>query len=214
MDSFLGMAIDVSMDRFIIAQALGLLVIAFDFWSFQKPTQVKYFRLTTISSVFWLAMYIVGGAQEPILIVTTFSLLRNIVFTWAFTKDSPKARMIARRTMYFSLFVAVFAGIWRIPSSNPGTHWIQILLAVGVIVFVIGQYMPGVYLVRYTAVFYAITVILTNTPLDVWNPMGILIELNKVIAIVVFFTVFNRKNKERARRAAIRPVALSLATAA
>ena len=214
MDSFLGMAIDVSMDRFIIAQVLGFLVIVFDFWSFQKPSQVKYFRLTTVSSFFWLAMYIVGGAQEPILIVTTFSLLRNIVFTWAFTKDTPKARMIARRTMYTSLFIAVFAAFWRIPASNPGTHWIQILLAVGVICFVIGQYMPGVYLVRYTAVFYAITVILTNTPLDVWNPMGILIEVNKIIAIVVFFFVFNRKNKERARRAAIRPVALSLATAA
>ncbi|MCL1872218.1 MAG: hypothetical protein FWF90_17655 [Promicromonosporaceae bacterium] len=214
MDSFLGMPIEVGMDRFLIAQVLGLAVIAFDFWSFQMAEQRKYFQRTTISSMFWLAMYVVMGAQEPILIVATFSLLRNCVFTWAFSVDSPRRRMIARRTMYTSLVVAIVAAFLRIPQSNPGTHWIQILLAVGVVAFVIGQYMPGVYLVRITAVFYALTVILTNTPLDVWNPMGILIELNKIIAIAVFFTVLARKKKERARLAALRPVALGLATPA
>ena len=214
MDSFLGMPIDVGMDRFVIAQVLGLAVIAFDFWSFQMSQQHKYFQRTTISSVFWLAMYVVMGAQEPILIVATFSLLRNCVFTWAFSTDSPRRRMIARRTMYTSLVVAVVAAFWRIPQSDPGTHWIQILLALGVVAFVVGQYMPGVYLVRYTALFYAVTVILTNTPLDTWNPMGIVIELNKIVAIVVFFTVLRRKHRRRAHLASLRPAALSLATPA
>lgn len=214
MDSFLGMPIEVGMDRFVIAQILGLCVIAFDFWSFQMSKQHQYFQRTTISSLFWLAMYVVMGAQEPILIVATLSLVRNCVFTWAFSTDSARRRMIARRTMYTSLVVAVVASFLRIPQSDPGTHWIQILLAVGVFAFVIGQYMPGVYLVRFTAVFYALTVALTNTPLDVWNPMGILIEVNKIVAIAVFFTVLARKRKQRAHLASLKPAALSLATAA
>ena len=215
MDSFLGMAINVSMERFFIAQVLGLAVIVFDFWSFQKDSQIQYFRFTTVSSFFWLLMYFTMGAQAPILLVSTFSLIRNILFTWAFMPDAPPMRrMIARRAMYTSLVAATIVACVIIPRSNPGTHWIQILLALGVLGFIFGQYMPGVYLVRITAVFYAMAVILTNTPLDVWNPMGILIELNKIVAIAVFFWAFNKKNKERARRAAYRPVSLSLAAPA
>jgi len=212
MDYFLGMPIEVDMTRFVIGQIFGLGVLVFDFWSFQAEKQLSYFRRTTVSSALWLTMYLIIGAQAPILLVTGFSTLRNVVFTWAFTKDTPRARMIARRTMYNSLAIAFVASVAVIPAMRPETIPFQVLLAITVVFFVVGQYMPGIWLVRISAVFYAIAVLLLNTPLDTFNPIGIIIEVNKLIAIGVFFFVYFRKQKESRRLAAIPPAALGLGT--
>ncbi len=214
MDYFLGMPIEVNLYRFIIGQLFGLAVLAFDFWSFQTPNQLSYFRRTTISSLLWVTMYLLIGAQLPIIIVTAVSTLRNIVFTTAFTLDTPRARMIARRTMYTSLVIALTASLAVIPNMRPETIPFQILLAITVTLFVIGQYMPGIWLIRIFGVAYSIAVLLLNTPLDTFNPAGIIIEVNKILAIAVFFVVYFRKKKESNRLAAIPPAALSLATQA
>ena len=212
MDTFLGMPIEVDMTRFVIGQLFGLGVLFFDFWSFQSERQLSYFRRTTISSALWLTMYLFIGAQAPILLVTGFSTLRNVVFTWAFTKDTPRARMIARRTMYTSLAIAFVASVAVIPAMRPETIPFQILLAITVVFFVVGQYMPGIWLVRIFGLTYGLAVLLLNTPLDTFNPAGIIIEVNKMIAIGVFFFVYFRKQKESRRLAAIPPAALGLGT--
>jgi hypothetical protein len=211
MDSFLGMPIIVSMDRFILAQIVGLAVLAFDFWSFQQKDQRKYFIYTTFSSALWVTMFALVGAQIPVLLVSLVSTIRNAIFWWALSADSPKRRMIARRTMYTSLVLAIISSFIAIPAARPETQIFQVFLLFGVLAFVIGQYLPGIYPVRITSVFYALTVILVNSPLDTFNPIGIIIELNKILAIVVFFAVLAKKNKEKARLAAIKPAALGLA---
>jgi len=211
MDSFLGMPILVSMDRFILAQIVGLAVLAFDFWSFQQKEQRKYFVYTTFSSALWVTMYALVGAQIPVLLVATVSTIRNIIFWWALSEDTPFRRMVARRTLYASLVLALASASMAISAARPETRIFQWFLLVGVLAFVIGQYLPGIYPVRITSVFYAITLILVNTPLDTFNPIGIIIEVNKILAIVVFFAVLARKNRERARLAALKPAALGLA---
>ena len=210
MDTFLGMAIEVDMTRFVIGQLFGLGVLIFDFWSFQSERQLSYFRRTTISSALWLTMYLFIGAQLPILLVTGFSTMRNVIFTWAFTKDTPRARMIARRTLYSSMVIVLIASLAVIPNMRPETIPFQVLLAITVTFFVVGQYMPGIYLVRIFGIAYSIAVILLNTPLDTFNPAGIIIEVNKILAIAVFFVVYFRKQKESRRLAAIPPAALGL----
>lgn len=211
MDYFLGMPITVSMDRFILAQLVGLAVLAFDFWSFQQKDQRKYFIYTTFSSALWVTMFALVGAQIPVLLVSLVSTIRNVIFWWALSEDSPKRRMIARRTMYASLVLALVSSTMAIPAARPETRIFQVFLLLGVLSFVVGQYLPGIYPVRVTSVFYAITVILVNTPLDTFNPIGIIIELNKILAIVVFFVVLGRKNKRKAELAAMKPAALALA---
>jgi hypothetical protein len=210
MESFLGMPIEVGMDRFVLAQVFGLLTLAFNFWAYQMEDQRKYFLRFTIGSVFWLAMFATIGAQVPVLLVASVSTLRGIVFWWALGEDSPWRRMIARRTLYATLILAVVAAIPAIPAAREGTRLLQFVLLIGVLLFVIGQYMPGVYLVRFGAVFYAISLILVNSPLDTFNPIGIIIELNNILAVAVFFVVLARKTKERRRLAALRPAALTL----
>ena len=209
---FLGMPVEVSMTSFIIGQAFGLLTLFFNFWAYQTPNQRTYFLRFTLGSVAWLAMYIAVGAQLPVMLVAIFSSLRGVVFYWALGVDSPWRRMIARRTLYATLLIAFVASVIVIPEMRPETQPFQVLLLLGVIAFVIGQYMPGVYMVRYTALFYALAVLLLNTPIDTFNPMGIIIEVNNMIAVAVFFLRWNSKQKERARLAALRPVALSLGT--
>jgi len=207
---FLGQVIEVSMTRFVIAQALGLAVLAFDFWSFQTPNQISYFKRTTVSSAAWVAMFFFVGAQLPIILISSASVIRNAIFTWSFIKDTPRSRMIARRTVYTSLAVALLAAIPAIAGTRPGTRSLQVLLLVGTLMFVVGQYMPGIWMLRISAVVYAITVGLVNSPLDTFNPVGLIIEANKILAVIIFFAIYFRKQKERKRMAAIRPVSLSL----
>jgi hypothetical protein len=214
MDSFLGMPIEVGMDRFILGQVLGLLTLFFNFWAYQSSDQRVYFLRFTLGSATWLGMFLAMGAQVPVLLVATFSTLRGVVFWWALAKDSPRRRMVARRAMYTTLAIAAVSSVIAIPDARPETQPSQVLLLVGVVAFVIGQYMPGVYLVRFTAVFYAIAVLLLNTPLDTFNPIGIIIELNNILAVAVFFVVLSRKKAHRARLAAIPPAALALGTPA
>jgi len=214
METFLGQPITVGMNQFILAQIVGLGVLIFDFWSFQQKDQRKYFCYTTFSSALWVAMYALVGAQIPVLLVSTISTLRNIIFWWALKNGQPRARMIARRTLYASLVLALISSTMAIPAARPGTRIFQVLLLFGVLSFVIGQYLPGIYPLRITSIFYAITLILVNTPLDTFNPVGIIIEVNKILAIVVFFVVLHRKNKAKAAIATRRPVALDLATPA
>ena len=207
---FLGQPIVVPMTQFIIAQVIGLGVLAFDFISFQQKDQRKYFGYTAMSSLLWVTMFALVGAQIPILLVSAVSTIRNIIFWWALRKDTGKARMIARRTVYTSLAVALIAAIPAIIGTRPGTRGLQVLLLIGTLAFVVGQYMPGIWMLRISAVIYAITVGLVNSPLDTFNPVGLIIEANKILAVIIFFAIYFRKEKERARMAAIKPVALSL----
>jgi hypothetical protein len=63
-------------------------------------------------------------------------------------------------------------------------------------------------------VFYAIAVLLLNTPLDTFNPIGIIIEVNNLLAVAVFFIGYARRQRFLKRLAAVMPSALRLATAA
>jgi len=212
--TFLGQPIEVPMMQFIIAQAIGLGVLAFDFLSFQQKVQRKYFGYTAVSSLLWVTMFALVGAQIPILLVSLVSTVRNVIFWWSLRVDSPKRRMIARRTLYASIVLALVSSVIAIPDARPGTRMFQVFLLFGVLAFVIGQYLPGIYPLRLTSLFYALTVILVNTPLDTFNPVGIIIEVNKILAIVLFFVLLARQNRETRRLAALKPAALSLGLAA
>jgi hypothetical protein len=56
--------------------------------------------------------------------------------------------------------------------------------------------------VRITVVFYAIVVLLTQTPLNIlegdfrWNIMGILIEASKIASVVIFYARYSTQEKK------------------
>jgi len=212
--TFLGQPIVVPMTQFIIAQLVGVSVLIFDFLSFQQKSQRKYFAFTAMSSALWIGMFVLVGAQLPVMLVSIVSTIRNVIFWWSLRVDSPWRRMVARRTLYTSLVLALIASLIAIPAARPETRIFQVILLFGVIAFVVGQYLPGIYPLRITSIFYAITMILVNTPLDTFNPVGIIIEVNKILAIVVFFVVLGRQNRRTRELAAKRPAALSLGLAA
>ena len=207
---FLGAPVYVSMTQFIIGQVFGVLCLIFNFWSYQQEDQRKYFGLFTIGSMFWLAMYIAVGAQLPVMLVAFFSSLRGILFYWALGQDTPFARMFARRVLYGTMVIVLVASLIVIPNMRPATIPFQVLLAVTAVLFVIGQYLPGVYLIRIFALAYATAVLLLNTPIDTFNPMGIIIEVNNMLAVFVFFFFYFRRKAESRRLAAIPPKALAL----
>ena len=212
METFLGQPIDVGTARFILGQAFGVLTLIFNFWAYQQEDQRKYFLRFAIGSGFWLAMFLTMGAQVPVLLVAIFSTIRGFTFWWTLGADSPWRRMVARRAVYASMAIALVASVIAIPDARPETQPLQLFLMVSVLAFAVGQYMPGVYFVRFAALAYAAAVILLNTPLDTFNPIGIIIEVNNILAVAVFFWGYSKRNRARRAIADAKPVALSLGT--
>jgi len=213
MDYFLGAPIGVDLWRFIVAQVLGLITLVFNFWSYQTEDQRKYFIRFAFGSLAWLGMFIAVGAQIPVMLVATASTVRAFMFYSAVKADTPFSRMFARRTMYTTLALSFIGAISIIPFMRPETIPFQVLLAISGVLFIVGQYLPGIYLVRIFAVFYAVAVLLLNTPLDTFNPMGIIIESVNILAVAVFFVALSRRRRYYRRLAAIMPPALNLGTA-
>ncbi|MCL2846799.1 MAG: YgjV family protein [Firmicutes bacterium] len=190
---FLGMEISVALPWFIIAQVLGLITIFFDFWSYQIKDQRKYLLVFSIGSLFWMLMFIAVGAQVPIILAAAFSVLRGMVFWWIFAKDTKKRRVGGRVFLYVALAIGLGGAIIGVINATPETRWLQIVMLVTALLFVVGQYLPSKHYVRAFAMLYAIAVLLLNTPLDTFNPMGILIEVAKIVSIVVFYVLLVRK---------------------
>ncbi|MCL2569809.1 MAG: YgjV family protein [Firmicutes bacterium] len=196
---------------FIIAQIFGIITIGFEFASYQIKDKQKYLLVNGIGSALWAVMFVAIGmatsmsTQVSLIIVAVYSSTRALVFFWIFRKDSKRRRMAGKIFLGFMILVALSAGIYVIVGLP--TREVQILQSVALVFalgFVIGQYMPGKHPVRITVFFYAILLLLTQTPLNIlyaepplnfrWNPMGMLIELAKMSSVLVFyFMFFNKK---------------------
>jgi len=193
---------------FIIAQVLGVITICFEFASYQIKDKSKYFLVTGIGSFFWMAMFVAVGlatgmdTQLSLIVAATYSTVRNLVFFRIFSKDTPESKEAGLIFLLVMIVVALIAGTLAILNSPVEVRWLHILGMITALGFVIGQYLPGVHYVRITVVFYAVVVIMTQTPLNIlygdfrWNIMGILIESAKIISVIVFYARFSSQPKK------------------
>ena len=193
---------------FWITQILGVIVIIFEFSSYQIKNKSKYFLCTGIGSFFWMAMFVSMGittgmdTQLSLIVAATYSTIRNSVFWKIFAKNTPQSKEIGLNFLLVMIGVALVAGTMAIVNSPPEVRWLHIIGMIAALSFVIGQYLPGVHYVRITVTLYAIVVILTQTPLNIlygdfrWNPMGIAIELAKISSVVVFYMRFANDPKK------------------
>jgi len=195
---------------FIIAQILGVIVIGFEFASYQIKDKRKYLLVNGIGSGIWALMFLFTGlattlsTQILLALIGLYSSVRALVFWWIFAKDTKKRRMAGRIFLYTMIFLALSIGtftITQLPTS--GTILLQSLVLFFALCFVIGQYMPGKHAVRITVFFYAAILLLTQTPLNIlyaepplyfrWNPMGMLIEGAKMVSVIVFYGLLIHK---------------------
>jgi len=193
---------------FIVAQILGVITIAFEFTSYQIKDKTKYFLVTGIGSFFWMTMFVaIGmatgmGTQLSLIVAAVYSTVRNLVFYRIFTKDTPQSKENGLNFLLVMILIAIVAGTVTVLNAPVQVRWLHILGLVVALGFVIGQYLPGVHYVRITVVFYAIVVLLTQTPLNIlygdfrWNVMGIMIELAKIISVVVFYARYSSEPKK------------------
>jgi len=184
---------------FIIAQALGVITIIFEFASYQIKDKSKYFLTTGIGSFFWMTMFVAMGlaagmdTQLSLIVAATYSTIRNLVFWQVFSRDTPKSKEFGINFLLVMIVVALVAGTLAIINSPAEVQWLHIIGMIAALSFVIGQYLPGVHAVRITVAIYAVAVLLTQTPLNIlygdfrWNIMGILIECAKIASVVVFY---------------------------
>ena len=184
---------------FIIAQILGLVTICFEFASYQVKDKTRYFLITGIGSFFWATMFIAVGlatgmsTQVSLIVAASYSAIRNLVFHRIFLKDTPQSKEAGLIFLLVMIVVALVAGTMAVINSPVEVRWLHIIGMVTALAFVIGQYLPGVHYVRITVVFYALAVMLTQTPLNIlygdfrWNIMGILIESAKVVSVAIFY---------------------------
>ena len=184
---------------FILAQVFGLITICFEFASYQIKDKTKYFLVTGSGSFFWMLMFICVGlatgmnTQISLIIASSYSTIRNLVFWQTFSRDTPKSKEFGINFLLVMIVIALVAGVLGILQAPPQVRWVHVLGMIGALSFVVGQYLPGVHYVRITVVFYAAAVLLTQTPLNIlhgdfrWNIMGIAIESAKIISVVVFY---------------------------
>ena len=184
---------------YIIAQVLGLITIGFEFTSYQIKDKTRYFLITGIGSFFWMTMFVAIGlatgmsTQLSLIVASTYSTIRNLVFYRIFSKDTPESKEAGLIFLLVMIVIALVAGTITVLSAPQQVRWLHVLGMITALGFVIGQYLPGVHYVRITVVFYAVVVLLTQTPLNIlygdfrWNIMGILIESAKIISVAVFY---------------------------
>jgi len=184
---------------FIIAQILGVITIAFEFTSYQIKEKSRYFLITGIGSFFWMTMFFAIGlatgmdTQLSLIVAATYSTIRNLVFWKIFSKNTPQSKEFGLNFLLIMIGVALVAGVLSIINAPEQVRWLHTLGMIAALSFVIGQYLPGVHAVRITVTFYAIIVILTQTPLNIlygdfrWNIMGIMIELAKIFSVIIFY---------------------------
>jgi len=187
---------------YIIAQILGIITIGFEFASYQIKDKTKYFLVTGIGSFFWMTMFVAIGlatgmsTQLSLIVASSYSAFRNIVFFGIFSKNTPKSKEAGLNFLLIMIVVALVAGTLAVINAPAEVRWLHILGMITALAFVVGQYLPGVHYVRVTVVFYALVVLLTQTPLNIlygdfrWNIMGILIESAKIISVIVFYVRF------------------------
>jgi len=193
---------------FIIAQVLGAITICFEFASYQIKNKSKYFLATGIGSFFWLTMFFSVGmatgmdTQISLMVAASYSTVRNLVFWKIFAKNTPQSKEIGLNFLLVMIGVALVAGVISIINAPEQVRWLHTLGMIAALSFVIGQYLPGVHYVRITVTFYALVVILTQTPLNIlygdfrWNIMGILIEVAKISSVVIFYLRFAKDPKQ------------------
>ena len=193
---------------FLIAQALGLITICFEFASYQIKDKARYFLITGIGSFFWMTMFVAVGlatgmsTQISLIVAATYSTIRNLVFHRIFSKNTPESKEAGLIFLLVMIVVALVAGTMAILNAPVEVRWLHTLGMITALGFVIGQYLPGVHYVRITVVFYALVVILTQTPLNIlygdfrWNIMGIAIESAKIISVLVFYARYASEPKK------------------
>ena len=192
---------------YMIAQIMGVITIGFEFASYQIKDKTRYFLITGIGSFFWMLMFISIGiatgmsTQISLIVASTYSTIRNLVFFGIFRKDTPQSKEFGLNFLLVMIVVAFVAGVLSVRSAPAEVRWLHIIAMITAISFVVGQYLPGVHYVRITVVFYALAVLLTQTPLNIlygnfrWNIMGIAIEAAKIISVVVFYMRYSTQPK-------------------
>jgi len=193
---------------FIAAQVLGVITIVFEFASYQIKDKSKYFRTTGIGSFFWLTMFFSVGmatgmdTQISLMVAASYSTVRNLVFWRIFAKNTPERKELGLNFLLIMIGVALVAGVISIINAPEQVRWLHTLGMIAALSFVIGQYLPGVHYVRITVTFYALIVILTQTPLNIlygdfrWNIMGIAIEVAKISSVAIFYMRFSKNPKQ------------------
>lgn len=184
---------------FWVAQVFGLVTITYEFISYQIKDKPKYFKYQGMSSLFWFFMFFAMGmstgmqSQLSLLTASSYSLVRNFVFSEIFKHNTPRSKEIGINFLLFMVVVALVAGSMAVLNAPDVSRWVHALGMLTALIFVVCQYLPGVHYVRISVVFYALAVMLTQTPINIlygdfrWNIMGIAIELSKIAAVVVFY---------------------------
>ncbi|MCL2201071.1 MAG: hypothetical protein FWB75_03825 [Oscillospiraceae bacterium] len=193
---------------FLFAQIAGVITITFEFWSYQIKDKVRYFLITGIGSFFWMIMFFAIGmatgmaTQASLIVASSYSTIRNLVFHGIFKKNTAESKEKGLIFLLVMIAVALIAGSLTVVNAPAEVRWLHALGMITSISFVIGQYLPGVHYVRITVVFYAVVVLLTQTPLNIlygdfrWNIMGMMIESSKIISVIVFYIRYAREEKK------------------
>lgn len=193
---------------YLLAQVLGFVTIIFEFASYQIKDKSRYFLATGIGSFFWVLMFVAIGmatgmdTQLSLILAGTYSTVRNLVFYHIFKKNTMESKEAGLIFLLVMIVVALTAGTFTVLNAPEQVRWLHILGLFTALGFVVGQYLPGVHYVRISVVFYAVVVMLTQTPLNIlegdfrWNIMGILIELAKIVSVIIFYARFSSQPKK------------------
>ena len=204
---------------YILAQLMGVVTICFEFWSYQIHNQRKYLLVTSIGNIFWALMFVFIGLHvnfksiQIMIIAALFGTFRGLIWWWIFGKDTKERRIAGRIVLYASLVIVLFSTTRAIFATDDYGNFVlinrQIIVQcfglIGGMLFIVGQYLPSKHYLRVFVTFYALMVLLGQTPINLiddngetsWNIMGILIETAKIVSVIVFYGRLLMLSKEK-----------------
>lgn len=193
---------------YLIAQFFGIITIILEIVTYQLKDKTKFFMVSSLSSFFWLLMFIFIGlatgmdTQLSLILAAIYSTFRNGLFYWMTKMDTPETKERGLKILLFMVGLSLIAGVFTVLSAPPQVRWLHIIGVGASVVFAISQYLPGVHYVRGGVVFVAVIIGLTQTPINIlegdlrWNIMGIAIESAKVISVLLFYIKYLKEPKK------------------
>lgn len=185
---------DISIDLhwYIISQAFGVFALGCFFVALQIKHKPKILAIIGIGSLLGGFMYFMLGMMMPA-IFWFIGFFRGLAFAFI---DAKRGKFTTKRTKWIPVFVLLIFSFALVTTAS--LTWSS-FVCLGMLVFsLLNVYFAwakgSVHLMRITIVFKALFVIIANIFAENINIAGIIIEINYLVAIIIFYIKFKKSH--------------------
>ena len=187
---------NINLQFYIVSQIFGILTLASFFTAMQIKNKTNHLIFMASGSIFGSAMYFFLGMQF-LSSIWFIGFFRSLSFAWVNSNREKIPKNISLIVLMF------FVSVLIITTAITFQSWIDWAIITVSLGNVVTAWMKGyIHLMRFFIILKAIFVIIVNINNNAVNIMGIIIELNYLIGIIIFYIRYFKnyyKNKENSK---------------